>query len=117
MSGPGDGDLPTWEQLLTGAGHGVGVCVGPPARARRFGTATARHARAWAADGAWAWPDDGAPCLPHDWEARWAEIVRDLRGRTAADERCSRTAMSWREAWEWTAAATVCAAAASALLR
>jgi hypothetical protein len=83
--------LPTWEQLLSGAGTGT---RGRPTW--RFAPVPPRHVRAW--------PEDGSPDWSADWEHRWAGLAREL---------CLGTGMSWREAWAWTALAAACAALAS----
>jgi hypothetical protein len=99
--------LPTWEQLLSGAGAG--------ARGRstwRFAPVTPRHVRAWPEDGSpdwsadWSadWSPDWSADWSADWEHCWAELERELRLDTE---------MSWREACAWTALATACAALAS----
>jgi hypothetical protein len=112
VTGADDGEpLPTWEQLVSGAGLGVA------ARPRwRLGTSTARHAGAWSGE----WTDD--------WEVRWAELVHELHRDVQSRDAQSRdiqsrdiqgrdveagTPMSWREAWAWTSVAVACTAAAS----
>jgi hypothetical protein len=83
MSGSDWGEpVPTWEQLLTGVGVGATVRGRPM---WRFAAPTPRHVRV-------------------DWEARWAELVRELRRDTS---------MPWGEAWAWTLVAAACAATAS----